>query len=99
MDEVTQQNAALVEQAAAAAQSLQEQASHLKGAVSVFKLADSGRAPAPARVALPKRPVVAQVRKAPVALRKPKAAPQLSAPSVVAEAAQTSGAADSWETF
>jgi methyl-accepting chemotaxis protein len=97
MDEVTQQNAALVEQAAAAAQSLQEQASHLKDAVSVFKLADSGRAPV--RVALPKRPAVAQVRKAPVALRKPKAAPQLSAPSVVAEAAQTSGAADSWETF
>jgi methyl-accepting chemotaxis protein len=38
MDDVTQQNAALVEQAAAAAASLQDQASHLSQAVSVFKL-------------------------------------------------------------
>ncbi|MFZ6691857.1 methyl-accepting chemotaxis protein [Undibacterium sp. SXout20W] len=38
MDEVTQQNAALVEQAAAAAASLQEQAAHLMSEVSVFKL-------------------------------------------------------------
>jgi len=38
MDEVTQQNAALVEEAAAAAQSLQEQAGHLSQTVSVFKL-------------------------------------------------------------
>jgi hypothetical protein len=38
MDEMTQQNAALVEQAAAAAESLQEQASKLAEAISVFKL-------------------------------------------------------------
>ena len=38
MDEMTQQNAALVEQAAAAAQSLQDQAHHLAVAVSIFKL-------------------------------------------------------------
>jgi len=38
MDDVTQQNAALVEQAAAAAASLQDQAGHLSQAVSVFKL-------------------------------------------------------------
>src|SRR3546814_12901105 len=38
MDEVTQQNAALVEQAAAAAGSLQDQARHLAAAVSVFKI-------------------------------------------------------------
>lgn len=38
MDGVTQQNAALVEQAAAAAQSLQEQAGHLARVVSVFEL-------------------------------------------------------------
>ena len=38
MDQVTQQNAALVEEAAAAAQSLQEQASGLSQVVSVFKL-------------------------------------------------------------
>jgi methyl-accepting chemotaxis protein len=39
MDDVTQQNAALVEQAAAAAQSMREQAALLASAVGVFKLA------------------------------------------------------------
>ncbi|WP_042880762.1 methyl-accepting chemotaxis protein [Cupriavidus necator] len=39
MDEVTQQNAALVEEAAAAAGALEEQASRLQGAVSRFRLA------------------------------------------------------------
>jgi methyl-accepting chemotaxis protein I, serine sensor receptor len=43
MDDVTQQNAALVEQASAAAQSLQEQAERLRTAVSVFQLADEGK--------------------------------------------------------
>jgi methyl-accepting chemotaxis protein len=38
MDEVTQQNAALVEEAAAAAESLEEQAQNLSTSVAVFKL-------------------------------------------------------------
>ncbi|MBI3431774.1 MAG: hypothetical protein HY018_06150, partial [Hydrogenophilales bacterium] len=38
MDDVTQQNAALVEEAAAAAESLQDQAGKLAEAVSVFRL-------------------------------------------------------------
>jgi len=38
MDEMTQQNAALVEEAAAAAESMQEQAQKLAQAVSIFKL-------------------------------------------------------------
>ena len=41
MDEVTQQNAALVEEAAAAAESLEEQARGLLQAVSMFKLDES----------------------------------------------------------
>jgi methyl-accepting chemotaxis protein len=44
MDEATQQNAALVEQAAAAAKSLQEQAESLSQAVSIFSLAEDGPA-------------------------------------------------------
>jgi methyl-accepting chemotaxis protein len=44
MDEVTQQNAALVEQAAAAAASLQEQAESLTRAVAVFQLDDAAAA-------------------------------------------------------
>jgi methyl-accepting chemotaxis protein len=39
LDRVTQQNAALVEQSAAAAESLKQQAALLVGAVSAFKLA------------------------------------------------------------
>jgi hypothetical protein len=38
MDSVTQQNAALVEQAAAASETMREQAAHLAEAVSVFRL-------------------------------------------------------------
>ena len=38
MDEVTQQNAALVEEAAAAAQSLQDQAGRLRDTVSAFRV-------------------------------------------------------------
>jgi methyl-accepting chemotaxis protein len=41
MDDVTQQNAALVEEAAAAAGALQDQASNLTQVVSVFKLRDA----------------------------------------------------------
>jgi methyl-accepting chemotaxis protein len=42
MDDVTQQNAALVEQAAAAAESLVEQASQLSNMVAEFRLEESG---------------------------------------------------------
>jgi len=41
MNKVTQQNAALVEQAASAAQSLQDQAQHLEEVVSAFKITDN----------------------------------------------------------
>ncbi|MQA42556.1 methyl-accepting chemotaxis protein [Rugamonas sp. FT29W] len=48
MDTVTQQNAELVQQAASAAQGLQEQAATLSQLVSVFQLKDGSRANAPA---------------------------------------------------
>ena len=54
MDAVTQQNAALVEEAAAATAALEGQASHLTQVVSVFKL-EQGRA-APTGHPPPKRP-------------------------------------------
>jgi methyl-accepting chemotaxis protein len=50
MDQVTQQNAALVEEAAAASNAMHEQAGQLLAAVSVFKLAD-GAQHAPRRTA------------------------------------------------
>ncbi|WP_157003180.1 methyl-accepting chemotaxis protein [Ralstonia sp. A12] len=49
MDEVTQQNAALVEEAAAAAESMREQTTRLVRVVSVFKLADQTQNSAPAQ--------------------------------------------------
>jgi methyl-accepting chemotaxis protein len=49
MDQVTQENAALVEQAAAATESMQEQAHSLAQAVSVFKLAPASPAALPPR--------------------------------------------------
>jgi len=57
MDHVTQQNAALVEQAAAAADAMQEQAAQLAAAVSIFKLDDAAlrRPPVPGRA----RPMLA----------------------------------------
>jgi methyl-accepting chemotaxis protein len=47
MDGVTQQNAALVEQAAAAAHSMEQQAEHLSKLVDVFTLADNHKATTP----------------------------------------------------
>jgi uncharacterized phage infection (PIP) family protein YhgE len=42
MDDITQQNAALVEEAAAAAESMREQTERLSETVAVFKLANDG---------------------------------------------------------
>jgi methyl-accepting chemotaxis protein len=53
IDDMTQQNAALVEQAAAAARSLQEQASGLQQLVSVFRLDGLLAAPQMMRAAMP----------------------------------------------
>ena len=63
MDEVTQQNAALVEEAAAAAESLEEQAQNLARSVAVFKMDNSGsRASASQRLAAPTKTAVAPRR-------------------------------------
>jgi methyl-accepting chemotaxis protein-2 (aspartate sensor receptor) len=55
MDEATQQNAALVEEASAAAQAMQDQAAELARAVRLFRLAEDAThqaAAAPQRLAL-----------------------------------------------
>jgi hypothetical protein len=85
MDDVTQQNAALVEQAAAAAESLQDQAGKLTDAVSVFKL-DGVYSQ---RSALP---VLRDVVTA-----KPKAA--LVSPARQKKLAVAGGGNDEWEEF
>ena len=97
MDEVTQQNAALVEEAAAAAGSMQEQAAALAEMVSIFKLDAAHSGPAAAKPAL-RKPVVAA---ASTALKRP--AVRLAPVSVAAAkprpakpAADNSG---EWEEF
>ncbi|HCR2984243.1 TPA: methyl-accepting chemotaxis protein [Serratia marcescens] len=57
MDHTTQQNAALVEESAAAADSLEEQAEMLLQSVSVFRLAEQTE-PATVKAAAPKAPAV-----------------------------------------
>jgi methyl-accepting chemotaxis protein len=100
MDSMTQQNAALVEEAAAAAQSLQDQASELAHVVSIFKLVEGEEAHVPAAPAMA-APAVRQAKPAPLrvarpALKKPAPAAPAAAKSkkVVATANN-----DEWEEF
>lgn len=98
MDEAVQQNAALVEEAAAAAGSMQEQANNLNAAVSIFKLSDNDNSASQA---------AARVRPAPAAQNKPaksslkslpKPAPRAEASSKPAKADDGSSEQD-WEEF
>jgi methyl-accepting chemotaxis protein len=100
MDNVTQQNAALVEQAASAADSLQQQAGTLAEVVAAFRLDEHARAPAsraPVR-ATPAAKSGAAARAQPKAIRAtPAAAPpaRAGARKVPASVADK----DEWETF
>ncbi|MBC7918937.1 MAG: HAMP domain-containing protein [Rhodoferax sp.] len=53
IDQATQQNAAMVEESAAGAESLAEEANHLRAAVSAFKLESDGRGSMPNRLLAP----------------------------------------------
>jgi methyl-accepting chemotaxis protein len=92
LDQMTQQNAALVEESAAAAESLKEQAQRLMKVVATFRLdshgslAPSAPAPAPARVAAPAPAAPRAATAAPAA--KPAPAPA-SAPAVAPTSAAT----------
>jgi methyl-accepting chemotaxis protein len=115
MDGMTQQNAALVEEAAAAFQSLQDQAAELQRVVSIFKLAEGEEqvaevAPAPASTAVATRAVVARPARTP--LKKPvgnKATPKAKANAEGAQApaadvskarkVAAAAASDDWEEF
>ncbi|WP_374438358.1 methyl-accepting chemotaxis protein [Inhella sp.] len=92
LDQVTQQNAALVEESAAAAESLKHQAAKLAEVVDVFKLreaqAQAQRATAPAP------------RARPPATARPAAAKPAPAARVAAQpAAAAAGAGGDWESF
>jgi methyl-accepting chemotaxis protein len=108
MDQVTQQNAALVEEAAAASESLQDQAAKLAQAVSVFRLGDVHVQPqSPSRLQPAGKTAVANSRKTgamPVAVAKTTPSPHPSKPAAIASgqsparvAPATNG--DEWEEF
>jgi methyl-accepting chemotaxis protein-1 (serine sensor receptor) len=93
MDEVTQQNAALVEEAAAAAGSLQEQAQRLAEAVAVFKINEGRVIDMPAKeLAAPAAPRVASRPAAGVAPAVRAPAPRLHHAAAAAPAASRSAA-------
>jgi len=111
MDQATQQNAALVEEMAAAASSLKTQAHELVQVVAVFKTGDGDR-PSPARQSsaspvrshtskLPTPKAVANHRTTPsLPSARPRSAAPLPAPKPKADAQTASRHQDSdWETF
>ena len=105
MDQATQQNAALVEESAAAAESLRDQAHQLVEAVAVFKLQreEAGfdqRAvrPAPAAVVAPKKAPVRQPAPAPAPAARPAAAAPARAAAQASALAVVAGS-DEWESF
>jgi methyl-accepting chemotaxis protein len=94
MDQVTQQNAALVEESAAAAASMQDQAAKLAQVVGVFKLDArlAAPAPAPAAAKAPSRALALQAKPAARASAAAKPAPRGAKAPAKADA-------DEWETF
>jgi methyl-accepting chemotaxis protein len=106
MDHVTQQNAALVEEAAAASAALEEQAARLMEVVSVFKLDPAARAAlgadAPARRPAARAlavvpPAASTARKGVARSTAPAAAAKTAARAPVSAAAKP--ASDDWEEF
>jgi methyl-accepting chemotaxis protein len=112
MDQVTQQNAALVEESAAAAESLKQQARQLVEAVAVFKLVDEAARPAgtslAAHAAAPSRPATPAPKPAARAAARPAPATPpaavASAPAAAPRARTETAAATTadeaeWTTF
>jgi methyl-accepting chemotaxis protein len=113
LDQMTQQNAALVEQSAAAASSMKDQAHRLAGVVSAFKLdartsmvqpqaMATRKAPRPPASA-PKKPIAPPAAKPALAGKKaaPAVQPKLAAPAAQTASAKANGSQgdDDWETF
>ncbi|WP_408502486.1 methyl-accepting chemotaxis protein [Paraburkholderia sediminicola] len=94
MDNVTQQNAALVEEAAAASRSMEDQGEQLNEAVAFFQVKDAApvaRA-TPTRREAPRREVAAAVAAAPKRVARATAAAPVTALA-------TAGADDGWDKF
>ena len=105
MDQVTTQNAALVEEASAAAASLQEEATALAQTVGAFKLTNAGSSRVAVKAAAPRvtSTLPAVVPKAPVKAAAKPAAPvkpkAQAAPAAKPKKAETADVGDGWEEF
>jgi methyl-accepting chemotaxis protein len=100
MDQVTQQNAALVEESAAAAESLKGQARQLVQTVAVFKLSGQPAAASPAPVPPAVQRPQAIAKPAPSPMPKARPAPAAPAPAPSAVRSQSSqGADEDWASF
>ncbi|WP_428422414.1 methyl-accepting chemotaxis protein [Methylibium sp.] len=105
LDQMTQQNAALVEQSAAAAESLKDQAIRLAASISVFRVDGSDAAvsrPADARQPLAAHSPVRPPASTPRAVSPAKVPPVLHDTAVAGKQAPVVAAAaagDDWETF
>ena len=98
MDEVTQQNAALVEEASAAARSLEEQAGGLSESVGSFRLSAGGPSAPPPQTSSKVTTLPTSARPASPAVRKP--APRAARPAASASGGQAASAADEdWTEF
>jgi methyl-accepting chemotaxis protein-1 (serine sensor receptor) len=101
MDTVTQQNAALVEEAAAASEAMQEQAAALAEMVSIFKLDANHSGPAAAKPVL-RKPVVAAAStalKRPALRLAPTRAAAAAAPAQPRAAKPAADNSGEWEEF
>jgi len=100
MDSMTQQNAALVEQAAAAAQSLQDQANELGRVVSIFKLVEGEAAHVAQQSALENAPpATAPTILKPKSPTARKIALKHTAPAPKPKKIANAGGNDDWEEF
>ena len=97
LDQVTQQNAALVEESAAAAESLKHQAANLAEVVSVFKISGSTPTAAKANHAAPIR--VANLPRPPVRAKPAAASSAATAPRRPSDTAVAKTSTDNWESF
>jgi methyl-accepting chemotaxis protein len=97
MDEVTQQNAALVEEAAAASKSLEDQGRQLNQAISFFRLDSGGAAPSSVGSASPANLPARRAR--PATGRSGAFARPAAATAPRTRAGATVGNSDGWDTF
>ena len=105
LDEMTQQNAALVEQSAAAAESLKQQAARLAEAVAIFKLGRQetaqaiAQAKASSQAAIKTNPPARSAPRAPAPRSARRAPPRLNPPAPPPPAPPGKSGNDDWEEF